>query len=91
MENKEEILKSAEETIEKARIAETLISSSAWQKVFEPLILNKKIEFYKDIENSQNLEASKLVVKVLKELKLELEDLVNQAEEAQKVVQKLKE
>ena len=89
MENKEEILKSAEETIEKARIAESLISSSAWQKVFEPLILNKKIEFYKDIENSQNLEASKLVVKVLKELKLELEDLVNQAEEAKKVVENL--
>ena len=89
--DKEEILKSAEETIEKARIAESLISSSAWQKVFEPLILNKKIEFYQNVENSQNLEASKLVVKVLKELKLELEDLINQAEEAQKVVQKLKE
>ena len=86
---KEEILKSAEETIEKGRMAESLISSSAWQNVFESLILNKKIEFYKNIENSQNLETSKLVVKVLKELKLELEDLINQAEEAKKVVETL--
>lgn len=86
----EEIKQSANEIIEKARLSESLLKSSAWQKLFEPLVLNKKIEYYKDIENCQNLEASKLAVKVLKELKSELEDLINQAEEAGKVVAKIK-
>lgn len=86
----EEIKQSANEIIEKARLSESLLKSSAWQKLFEPLVLNKKIEYYEDIENCQNLEASKLAVKVLKELKSELEDLINQAEGAGKVVAKIK-
>ena len=86
---REEIEKSANEIIEKARMAESLINSRNWQKLFEPLILNKKIEFYQNIENCESLEASKLAVKVLKELKSELEDYINQGPEAQKVVEQL--
>ena len=88
---KEEIQKGLESKAERARLAESLKNSSAWQSLFLPLILDKKIEYYKNIANCVNLEAHKEAHKALQSLKVDLEEYINQGFEAQKDLDKLKE
>ena len=88
---KEEMEKLAQGQIEKARLAESLINSKAWQELFEPEILNKKIEFHRNIENCPEgkSEAYKETVKTLKSLKMELEEIIKQAPVAEGVLKEL--
>ncbi len=85
----EEILQSAENTLSRARLAESLVSSSGWQEVFEKQILNKKIEFYKNIDNCEDLKAHKEALKALQSLKTDLVNYVNDGMEAQKIKDRL--
>jgi len=88
---KEEIQKSIAEVKEKARLAESLINSEPWQKLFEPL-LNEKIEYYKNPANFDDEEKVgnlKKIIQVLESLKAELKEYIHQAQEAEKIEAKM--
>ncbi len=86
--NTDEILQSAENTLSRARIAEGLINGTAWKEVFEPF-LNKKIEYYKNIDNCEDLKAHKEALKALQSLRVELISYIDEGPGAQDIIDRL--
>lgn len=84
MEN-EEIQKSAEEKIEKARIIESFLNSKEWE-IIRPIIINS---FREHTDGWNEAKCRECEGKAFhKKVYNVLQDIVNQSEEAQKVVDK---
>jgi len=88
---KEEIKKSINELKEQARLAESLLNSEGWQKLFEPL-LNRKIEYYKNpanFEDDEKVGNLKKIIEILESLKTDIQDCIDQVQEIEKIEEKL--
>ena len=86
----EEIIKNAEDKKSRARLVEAMLKSPGWE-IFEDILDKKfqKIKDKNDYETIEDFRADRKAVEIVSGIVKELKDIVLEAEEADKILDKL--